>query len=149
AEIYYTLDPTTEGATPGSSDNLAQRNLLLDESPNPGGFATHLVHHTFEIKPSPFKLPSKKTTASLIKSSTVPRSHPDELVIHWGNLPRDSHVTFYLPQIDVDEVIRYASLRNGPSHLARAGAHTISCKVSDISFIPIPGPFVDTLAGLM
>jgi hypothetical protein len=148
AEIYYKPDPTSEGATPGSSDNLAQRNLLLDESPNPGGFATHLVHHTFEIKPSPFKLPSMPE--KLIGSAaTVGRTHPDELVIHWGNLPRDSHVTFYLPQVNVEEVLRYASLRNGPAHLARAGAHTISCKVSDISFIPIPGPFLTTIAGLM
>jgi hypothetical protein len=148
AEIYYEPDPTPANATPGSSDNLAQRNLLLDETPNPGGFASHLVHHTFEIKPSPFSLPMLPQ-AQVAGAAVTGRLHPDELCIHWGNLPRDSHVTFYLPQVDVDQVIRYASLRNGPAHLSRAGQNTISCKVSDVSFIPIPGPFQTTLPGLM
>ncbi len=148
AEIYYELDKTVIGATPGSSDNLAQRNLLLDEAPNPGGFATHLVHHTFEIKPSPFPLHMTPQGAPTLTAASG-RTHPDELCILWGNLPRDSHVTFYLPQIDVDQVLRYASLRNGPAHLSKAGANTIACKVSDIGFIPIPGPFQTSLAGLM
>jgi hypothetical protein len=148
AEIYYEPDPTVSGATPGSSDNLAQRNLLLDEAPNPGGFATHLVHHTFEIKPSPFKF-NLNPLAVTATSAAAGRTHPDELCIHWGNLPRDSHVTFYLPQVDVDQVLRYASLRNGPPLLSKAGANTIACKVSDISFIPIPGPLQQTIAGLM
>ena len=36
AEIHYQLDPIQSGATPGSSDNLAQRNILFDFSDNPG-----------------------------------------------------------------------------------------------------------------
>jgi hypothetical protein len=146
AEIHYQPDPIAAGATPGSSDNLAQRNLLLDESDNPGGFASHLVHHTFEIKPSPFKLPAAAPRGG---SAVTARLHPDELAIDWGNLPRDSQVTFYLPQIDVDETLRYAGFRNGPAHLRRAGAGALQCKVADVSFIPIPGPFTTNLAGLM
>ena len=57
AEIHYQLDPIQSGATPGSSDNLAQRNILFDFSDNPGTFAAHLVHHTFELEPSPTPLP--------------------------------------------------------------------------------------------
>ena len=53
AEIHYELDPIVGGATPGSSDNLAQRNIIFDFSDNPGSFAAHLVHHTFELEPSP------------------------------------------------------------------------------------------------
>jgi hypothetical protein len=145
AEIYFEPDPTPANATPGSSDNLAQRNLVLDEAPNPGGFASHLVHHTFEIKPSPFNLPLTKPSGG----TGGGRLHPDELCIHWGNLPRDSHVTFYLPQVNVDQVLQYASLRNGPPHLSKAGKNTIRCKVSDVSFIPIPGPFQTNLPALM
>ena len=71
------------------------------------------------------------------------------MCIDWGGLPRDSQVTFYLPQIDVDETLRYAGFRNGPPHLTKAGAGTIRCKVADVSFIPIPGPFATALPGLM
>ena len=148
AEIFYDLDPTTATATPGSSDNLAQRNLLLDDSDNPGGFASHLVHHTFEIKPSPFPL-GTATTGAKAGSATGQRTHPDELCIHWGNLPRDAQVTLYIPQMDADAVLAYASARNGPGTLARAGAHSLHCKVGDISFIPIPGPLASNLPGLM
>jgi hypothetical protein len=149
AEIYYELDPTPANATPGSSDNLAQRNLLLDESPNPGGFASHLVHHTFEVKPSPFNLMLTPPGGGLESVAGTARLHPDELCVRWGNLPRDSQVTFYLPQVDVDQVIQYASLRNGPAHLSKAGQNTINCKVADISFIPIPGPFQTNFPALM
>lgn len=52
AEIHYPLDPIPNGATPGSHDNLSQRNLVIVESDNPGTAVTHTVQSTFEIKPS-------------------------------------------------------------------------------------------------
>jgi hypothetical protein len=82
-------------------------------------------------------------------AAAAARFHPDELCIYWGNLPRDSHVTFYLPQIDVDDVLRYASQRLGPGHLKKTGQHTLRCQVADVSFIPIPGPLSNTIACLM
>jgi hypothetical protein len=148
AEIHYWPDdPIADGATPASSDNLAQRNLILDESENPGSFGSHLVHHTFEVKPSPFPLP--KDTGAAGPTGTAARLHPDELVVHWGNLPRDSQVTFFMPQVDVDDVIRFASERGGPGNLSKAGDHTLACKVTDVGYIPVPGPFAATLPGLM
>jgi hypothetical protein len=149
AEIFYTLDPTSPSATPGSSDNLAQRNLLLDESDNPGGFAAHLVHHTFQIKPSPFPLSQPVLNAASSTIAGGQRVHPDELCIQWGNLPRESQVTLYIPQMNADEVLAYAGSRNGPDTLARAGAHELHCKVGDVSFIPIPGPLATNLPALL
>jgi hypothetical protein len=150
AEIHYWPDDKIpDGATPATNDSLAQRNLLLDESDNPGSFGSHLVHNTFEVKPSPFPFPAAGTATSVATSGAAGRLHPDELVVHWGNLPRDSHVTFYLPQVDVDEVIRYAAERGGPANLAKAGDHTLSCKVTDVGYIPVPGPFTATFPGLM
>ena len=56
AEIFYgdpaipgSGDPTELGATPATSDNLAQRNLLIIESANPGHPATRMVQHSFDI----------------------------------------------------------------------------------------------------
>ncbi len=146
AELHYTLDPIDEHATPTSSDNLAQRNLVLDAVPNPGGATTRLAHHTFEIKPSPTPFPSLDAPAAI---TAVGRQHPDELCFAWGNLPRDSHVTLYLPQVNVDEVLRFAARRQGPGNLAKAGEHTLTCRVTDVGFIPIPGPFATNLPALL
>jgi hypothetical protein len=49
AEVFYAGDPTELNATPATSDNLAQRNLMIIESANPGHQATHTVQHSFDI----------------------------------------------------------------------------------------------------
>ena len=71
------------------------------------------------------------------------------MIIDWGNLPRESHVTFYIPQINVDEVLRFAAQRQSPGNLLKAGQQSIQCKVADVGYIPIPGPFETNIAGLM
>lgn len=48
-EIAYDLDPTDALASPTDSDNLAQRNLAILTSDNPGDAATRTVEHSFEI----------------------------------------------------------------------------------------------------
>jgi hypothetical protein len=147
AEVHYTPDPIQSGATPSSSDNIAQRNILLDESDNPGGFASHLVHHTFEIKPSPNAFPPPQFAA--MAGGTAARLHPDELAIHWGNLPRDSQVTLYMPQLDVDAIVRQASLRPNPGNIAKAGPGTLRLKVTDACYLPLPGPLPKNIAALL
>jgi hypothetical protein len=157
AEIHYWPDDATPNfATLASSDNLAQRNLLFDEAPNPGDFATHLVHFTYELKASPAPFPpmpaggaSVVTTAAVaVTPAGAARQHPDELVIDFGNLPRDSHVVLYMPEVDVDDVLRFAAQRQGPATMSRAGEHAIRCKVTDVGFIPIPKTSTATIAGL-
>lgn len=48
-EINYDGDPTDTGETPASSDNLAQRNLMILTTDNPGAPLTHTVQHSFEV----------------------------------------------------------------------------------------------------
>lgn len=49
-EVIYPPDPTVPGATPGTSDNLAQRNLMILQTANPGTEAiTRTVQHSFNI----------------------------------------------------------------------------------------------------
>ena len=50
AEVSFAGNPIPAGATPASNDNLAQRNLVIDESANPGEAPTRTVAHTLEIK---------------------------------------------------------------------------------------------------
>lgn len=47
-ELRYDGDLTSTGATPFSSDNLAQRNLTILRSDNPGSPITRTVEHSFE-----------------------------------------------------------------------------------------------------
>ena len=47
-EISYDGDITAAGDTPFSSDNLAQRNLVILRSDNPGSPITRTVEHSFE-----------------------------------------------------------------------------------------------------
>ena len=48
-ELLHAGDPTVAGSTPGTSDNLAQRNLLIVQTANPGSEITRTVQHAFNI----------------------------------------------------------------------------------------------------
>ena len=48
-ELLHAGDPTIPGSTPGTSDNLAQRNLLIVQTANPGSPITRTVQHAFNI----------------------------------------------------------------------------------------------------
>ena len=48
-ELVHADDQTVAGSTPGTSDNLAQRNLLIVQTANPGSEITRTVQHAFNI----------------------------------------------------------------------------------------------------
>jgi hypothetical protein len=150
AEIHYWPDDEIGfGDTPASSDNLAQRNLLFDAAENPGGFASHIVHHTFEMKPSSVSLTAASESAPVATTAALARLHPDEMVIDWGNLPRESLVTFFMPQVNVHDIIRFAARRQSPGNLFAVDAHTLRCRVTDVGFLPVPGPLARSIAALI
>lgn len=205
AEVHYPPDPIPGGATPGSHDNLSQRNLVVVESDNPGTTATHTVQSTFEIKPSavavqvpqafgvllpapepqpapepalgavrdPGRLPAalpddvqplahrhgqpalvaaeRPALAAAVPAAAVKRSRreADELMIRWNNLPRDSRVSLYMPNVDARQVVAAAASRNGPPVLAAREADTIICRVGDVTYVPVPGPRVQNIPGLI
>lgn len=154
SEIYFQpggTDPIPLGATPASSDHLAQRNLAIAESDNPGNAATHTVQHTFLVKPSPFPdigIKSVKTHAEFAVSERV-RFGLDELMIDWNNLPRDTKATFYFPEWNIDEILILASLHSRPNVLKKVDDHTLQCTVADVTYIPIPGGRTKEFAGLL
>ncbi|HZD11797.1 MAG TPA: hypothetical protein VE553_10680, partial [Candidatus Binatia bacterium] len=65
-ELLHAGDPTAPGATPGTSDNLAQRNLLIVQTANPGSEVTRTVQHAFNI--------------DLMRSLRRPRHDPEVIV---------------------------------------------------------------------
>lgn len=149
AEIRFqpgATDPIFTGATPSSSDHLAQRNLAIVESDNPGIASTHVVQHTVLIKPSKI---SDRTTAFKVANLEGTNVY-DELAIRWNNLPRDTRATLFFPEWNVDQVLTLAaSLRQSPQLLKKVDANTIECTIGDITYIPIPGVNVKPFAGLI
>jgi hypothetical protein len=77
------------------------------------------------------------------------RIGPDELIVRWNNVPRDSTATFYFPEVGADEILALSALRQHPGVLSKVDEHTLACRLADITFIPLPGGRKGTLAGLM
>lgn len=179
AEIFFwpsgtPSDPIPHDASPASSDRLAQRNLALVRSGNPGFPATHQVQTTFIVKPSVIRVdqpgavgtqvtmvqaaataakPAKRgkhAVAAQAAAAVVTNRHygPDEMIIRWNNVPRTAEATFYMPEIEADEILTLSALRQHPTVLEKVDAHTLRCRLSDVTFIPLPSR-MGTIAGLM
>ncbi len=134
AQIAYDDAPIIAGATPASSDKLAQRNLQVTLSDNPGGPETHRIPQTFDIRPS----------ATLSETA-----NPDELMIDWGTVPKGSVASIYWPQVTAADVIALASKRYSSHTLLAADANTITCKITGgVSYVPIPAGTGENFAGL-
>jgi hypothetical protein len=123
AEIVFLPSQAQPGSTPSNSDKLAQRNLAIVETTNPGLVFSRRIPQTFEIQPS---------------LSTVEH---DELMIDWTNVPAGSEATIYLPGISSREVLTLASIKYRHHRLKRIDEHTIKFETGGISYLPIP--FVD------
>ena len=128
------LDPPepqiVTGATPATSDKLAQRNLNVVGVASP-----HLVPVTFDIKPTAAPLPPGRT--------------PDELMIDWRNAPARSNATVYLPALSAASIIATADRLYTNHGLTAVDAHTIGCRAAGISYIPIPPGIGSNYAGLL
>jgi hypothetical protein len=129
AEIVFGTTPSN-GATPSVSDKLAQRNLAIVQSANPGLVFSRRISQTFDIRPS------------------TSRQEHDELMIDWGNIPEGSVATFYLPGIAASDILRLAARKYRSHRLVRIDEHTLKCDTGGITYLPIP--FTDAnLAGML
>ena len=143
AQIAYDDDPivNANGITlgPENSDKLAQRNLQITKSGNPGGPDAHRIPQTFDTRPSaPTGMPLH-----------VLQGYPDELMIQWGDVPLGSTATIYWPAVDALEVVRLAMRLHSTDQLTVVDPHTIQCTVkSAVTYVPIPFGFGAKFAGL-
>jgi hypothetical protein len=135
AQIAYDGAPVVPGASPVNSDKLAQRNLQITLSDNPGGAETHRIPQTFDIRPS------------AVLTDAAP--YPDELMIDWGTVPPGSVASIYWPQVLASDVIALASHLYSSHTLTPLDANTIQCKVTaGVTYIPIPPGGTQSFAGL-
>lgn len=124
--------------SPENCSQLAQRNLQITLSGNPGFPDTHLIPQTFDTRPSP---PAGGLGFG---------DYPDELMIDWRNTPQGSTANIYWPAVSSAEVLALASKLYPSSSLAAVDDHTISCKVTPgMTYIPIPSGGGESFAGLI
>ena len=135
AEIAFDPDPIPNGVAPAISDKLGQRNLITVESANPGYQASRRILTTFDLRP--------------IAESQQPAATPDELLIEWGNTPRDSVATIYIPEIGASHIIALAGERYVSHKLTQVDGQTIQLPVGGISYVPLPPGVAFGLTGLL
>ena len=135
AEIAFDPDPVPPGISPAASDKLAQRNLSIIESPNPGFDASRRILSTFELHPA--------------KGQALPDPGPDELLIEWGNAPKDSLATIYIPEISASQIVALAGKRYFYTPITQLDAQTIQVPVGGISYVPLPPGAAFGLTGLL
>jgi len=137
AQIAYDEAPivNSNGITmsPGNSDKLAQRNLQITASDNPGSAAAHRIPQTFDLRPS-------QGVTQL----------PDELAMFWGNVPLGSRASIYWPQVPAVDVIALADSLYGPHQLSIKDSHTITTTVgTGACYVPIVAGAAENIAGLL
>lgn len=143
AQIAYDnapiINPAGISLSPNNCDKLAQRNLQVTLSDNPGGPATHSIPQTFDLRPS---------DPGVLGQGIL--QYPDELMIDWGNTPVGSIASIYWPQANASDVLQLASQLYGSQVLIASDANTIQCKVTEgVTYIPIPKGHGPNLAGLL
>jgi hypothetical protein len=145
AQIAYDLAPieNVNGVieNPENSDKLAQRNLQVTTSGNPGFPSTHRVPQTIDVRPSP---PPQSTDRRSILS------YPDEIMIDWGDTPHGSVARIYWPEASAASILELAKQLYPVNSFSAADANTIQWKVtSPVTYIPIPYGDGGSLAGLL
>jgi hypothetical protein len=140
AEIAYDNAPIPQGSSPLSWDQLAQRNLQVTLSDNPGPASTHRIPQTFDTRPSRLIIPP---------GGNLQPVFPDELVIDWGKIPNGSTASIYWPQVNASDVIKLTNQFYSTNPLTASDSHTIQLKIAKgISYIPIPSGAGENFAGL-
>lgn len=135
AEISYDADPVQPGQTPASSDKLAQRNLMIVSSANPGNPASHRIPHTLDLRPTPAALP--------------PHAAGDELMIQWGNVPAGSTAAIYMPGTSAQQVLDAATRLYPRQNLTKVDDNRLRFPAAGVTWMPIPRGAKANLAALL
>lgn len=141
AEINLASSPIPIGATPAGDQRLAQRNLAIQESHNPGTDLSRTVAHTFEIKtthPAPRVGIVAGPDAALTERRRAVPAGPDELLIQWLEMPAKATAKLYIAAVTADEIMAIATQTYDTNNIDEVDQHTIGCAIGDVTFVPIP-----------
>lgn len=130
--------PIGQGLGPENFDKLAQRNLVVTLSDNPGPASAHRIPQTFDSRPS-----------EALGTGGGIASYPDELMIDWGDTPVGSIAHIYWPQVKSADVLSLAKSFYSTHQLAARDEFTVQCPVlHGFTFVPIPPGAGQNFAGL-
>ena len=135
AEIAFDPDPVPSGSTPGSSDKLAQRNLSIVASDNPGSPASHRIPDTFEVRRTPV--------------FSTAKSGPDELLVDSRSVPAGSEAQLYIPGESAARILALADERYVTHHLTLLDDHTLKFPAGGVIYVPMPAATGPNLPGLL
>jgi hypothetical protein len=121
AEIRFDDTPIPPGASSGTSDKLAQRNIAWIDGPSGTPSAARRMAHPVQLRPTP--------QASF---------NPDEVMILWDGTPPGSQAELYLPAFDATDILSLADRRYGRHQLGLVDAHTVGFPSGGATFIPLP-----------
>jgi hypothetical protein len=143
AEIAYDGAPIVNlngvVESPENSDKMAQRNLQVTASDNPGPPETHRVPQAFDLKPG---VKTSSEVGQLL-------DYPDELMIDWGRTPAGTKASIYWPQVKSTRVLEMADRLYGTHLLGAPDANTIECAATrGVTYVPIPAGTSANIAGL-
>lgn len=139
AQIAFDDAPIPQGVSPLSWSQLAQRNMQVTRSDNPGPASAHVIPQTFDCRPS----------KTLVHLPGEPEPRPDELMIDWGKIPAGAVASLYWPQVLATDVIKMATGLYGANSLTASDPHTLQITVTGgVSYIPIPTGAGQNFAGL-
>ena len=137
APLFYDSGTPTN---PGNTDKLAQRNLQITLSGNPGPASTHRIPQAFDTRASlPF-----------LDAQGMVLNQPDELMIDWGNTPPGAKAQIYWPEAEAADVVALADRLYGSHRLTSVDPNTIGFQaVKGVTYVPIPpSGKAKTFAGL-
>jgi len=139
AQISFADTPIATGISTANCPQLAQRNLQITPSDNPGPPASHRVPQTFDLRPS----------HSFDSNASNLLNWPDELMIDWGNIPDGSRASIYWPQVSALDVITLASKLYPTHQLTASDAHTLNFACKGQTYIPVPTGNGKNFAGMI
>jgi hypothetical protein len=144
AQIAYDGAPivNANGVTVGPENcaQLAQRNIQVTFSGNPGSAGSRTIPQTFDVRSGP----AVQTSAGQLLD------FPDELMIDWGNAPAGTVANIYWPQVQCIDVVRMAARRYGTRELSLSDEHTLQCVANGgVSYVPIPSGVGERIASLL
>jgi hypothetical protein len=126
AEIRFGPDAIPPGDTPADNDNLAQRNLAIVASDNPGDPDSHVIQHTFDLRTTwPHKRQPRKPVEVKPTTHATPPPTPTHTT-HAGHAHEHAHEHAHggnveRPSVNVQTAVvthqRGHSHRSGPDEL--------------------------------
>lgn len=142
----------------GGGEREVQTQQVLRGAASVDGHQDHehdqAVTHdaAFELDPTRGLIDAELPFMNLAVQANVAAVSPrlfSELMIRWGNLPRDAVATIYLPDIDMENWLQRAVQRPGQGAFELVDQNTVRCIVGEVTFLPVPVDVSGTLPGLL